>query len=661
MKKLTLIFLLIAAIAQAQVTGYVERNDCGSIVAPATNQITCKQITTASGRTAGQLYNYNGSSWELIGGTGSGTGGSQHQVDGVNLSNNATVNFQDSASADFTNPSLGNIQVIPVLQTGSGLQITSGLSLRRDCADTQVPKWNSGASTWDCAADATAGSPTWDTIGNPAGNQVLAMLARLTTWTWGNATGSGVNMFTLTDTASNSGTGYVISLSTAASSAAKPIRITAGGTANGVEMTTAGVLQPIGSGVIAAPFAGLTGTASLAQLPGTFSSKTFDNTNTFTLKDSTTTFQDDGDATKQMKFDLTGNTTGTSRTLTPPNADTHLLGGSHFAGTHIGRMERTGSGTYQVCRDRKDATASPGITDDSSANFCVGSTWQDTTNDTTWTAVDVTPSAAVWIQSGVAPTPSLAAVLGAGRTDTTAVSFATAIKFGGKAWYNDPTLGAIDTCDGPGGENDCDWVRNIATGKKLETQGNTSPLERLLADGTHTYLNAGKPRKSIWFGAGALSTDGTQCAAPAEVTPVASGPKVWSVLCANNSASVMMGSVRMPDSWDGGTVTFTHVYQQTAADTGALNGDIACQARSNGEAPSSTYGTAIAIDDAAVVGGGSNDMTTSAAVTCAGTGLAGGDMLYWKYILDATGTTTAVGTLHHLGFTMEYTVNSRSD
>jgi hypothetical protein len=92
-----------------------------------------------------------------------------------------------------------------------------------------------------------------------------------------------------------------------------------------------------------------------------------------------------------------------------------------------------------------------------------------------------------------------------------------------------------------------------------------------------------------------------------------------------------------------------------------MNGDIACQARSNGEAPSSTYGTAIAIDDAAVVGGGSNDMTTSAAVTCAGTGLAGGDMLYWKYILDATGTTTAVGTLHHLGFNMEYTVNSRSD
>ena len=66
------------------------------------------------------------------------------------------------------------------------------------------------------------------------------------------------------------------------------------------------------------------------------------------------------------------------------------------------------------------------------------------------------------------------------------------------------------------------------------------------------------------------------------------------------------------------------------------------------------------IDDAAVVGTGSNDMTTSAAVTCAGTGLAGGDMLYFRYTLS-TDTTTAVATLHHLGFNMEYSVLSLSD
>lgn len=41
---------------------------------------------------------------------GSGGGGSQHQIDGTNLTSNDPVNFQDTATIDFTNPSAGNIQ-----------------------------------------------------------------------------------------------------------------------------------------------------------------------------------------------------------------------------------------------------------------------------------------------------------------------------------------------------------------------------------------------------------------------------------------------------------------------------------------------------------------------------------------------------------------------
>jgi hypothetical protein len=174
-----------------------------------------------------------------------------------------------------------------------------------------------------------------------------------------------------------------------------------------------------------------------------------------------------------------------------------------------------------------------------------------------------------------------------------------------------------------------------------------------------TYNTSYRPLKSIFFGAGSLSTDGTQCAAPAEVT-INSGPKIWTIICTDNDASTIYGSVKMPDSWDGGTVTFEHVYLQTAADTSALNGDIAAQCRGNGEAPSSTWGTEVAIDDAGVTGSNQNDFTTSAAVTPAGT-CAASDMLYWRYQLDATGTTTAVATLHHIGFKMEYSVTSRSD
>ena len=95
-------------------------------------------------------------------------------------------------------------------------------------------------------------------------------------------------------------------------------------------------------------------------------------------------------------------------------------------------------------------------------------------------------------------------------------------------------------------------------------------------------------------------------------------------------------------------------YIQTAADTGVLNGDISCMCRGAGETVNSTWGTEVAIDDAAVTGSNANDITVSAAMTCNGT-CAGDDILYWRYQMDATGTTTAVATLHFIDWKMEYT------
>lgn len=265
------------------------------------------------------------------------------------------------------------------------------------------------------------------------------------------------------------------------------------------------------------------------------------------------------------------------------------------------------------------------------------------------------------------PTVTLDTAFDNGKTIDGANSLANAVRIGDGVTpvciYTDAGLGTqVRPC------TDANTRTLIATNFtwSLYDEEGALALETVDPDGASTlaiwsYPNAAyRPKKSVWFGAGSLSTDGTQCAAPAEVTPVASGPKLWSIICTDNDGSTIYGSVKMPDNWDAGTVTFTHVYQQTAADTAVLNGDIACQSRSNGEAPSSTYGTEVAIDDAAVVGSGSNDMTTSAAATCAGTTVAAGDMLYWRYQLDASGTTTAVATLHHLGFRMTYSETSRS-
>ena len=61
------------------------------------------------------------------------------------------------------------------------------------------------------------GSPGWSAIIDPVTNLSLAMAATTTSFVWGATTGSS-NLFSLADTTGNTGTGYVFSVNTAASS-----------------------------------------------------------------------------------------------------------------------------------------------------------------------------------------------------------------------------------------------------------------------------------------------------------------------------------------------------------------------------------------------------------------------------------------------------------
>lgn len=64
----------------------------------------------------------------------------------------------------------------------------------------------------------------------------------------------------------------------------------------------------------------------ISTVTGALTNKTIGNTNTITVKDANLTIQDDADTTKQAKFQASGITTATTRTLTIPDATTTLVG-----------------------------------------------------------------------------------------------------------------------------------------------------------------------------------------------------------------------------------------------------------------------------------------------------------------------------------------------
>lgn len=162
-----------------------------------------------------------------------------------------------------------------------------------------------------------------------------------------------------------------------------------------------------------------------------------------------------------------------------------------------------------------------------------------------------------------------------------------------------------------------------------------------------------RPRGYFFVPAGAFVGDGTNCPAAGSAVIINSGPKVVTMICGSGANGDMDFDVVMPMDWDGGTLIFEASYTQTAANTSAMNSDIKAQCRGAGETPSSTWGTAIAIDDAAVTGSSAEDKTASAAVTPAGT-CAAGDHLFARYTLDVTGTTTPEATLNFYGIGVYY-------
>ena len=128
---------------------------------------------------------------------------------------------------------------------------------------------DAGIAVTTCGTMACINSPLSALVSAATANTINnSSLAQ--TWNWALSGSSAVTGFTFGESTASTGSGAktLLDIQTAVGSSTIPVLITAQGTANGVEMTTAGLLKPIGTGGITAtgvPWSGLTApTASLS-------------------------------------------------------------------------------------------------------------------------------------------------------------------------------------------------------------------------------------------------------------------------------------------------------------------------------------------------------------------------------------------------------------
>jgi len=176
-----------------------------------------------------------------------------------------------------------------------------------------------------------------------------------------------------------------------------------------------------------------------------------------------------------------------------------------------------------------------------------------------------------------------------------------------------------------------------------------------------TYPTAAvRPVKSIVWMAAAMTADGTNCADPTEFT-MDSGPEMWGFSCGDSNSSIFYGSVIMPDAWDAGVVDFELTLFHVTTETITFAGDFGCKtAGDSQDFDGATWSASPVAADVGITTANDMEYGTAADVTCSGTAAAG-DILVWRYVVDATNFSTNAANAKVIAVKMEYAVDSRSD
>jgi hypothetical protein len=163
--------------------------------------------------------------------------------------------------------------------------------------------------------------------------------------------------------------------------------------------------------------------------------------------------------------------------------------------------------------------------------------------------------------------------------------------------------------------------------------------------------------RSMYWGAGAMEVDGTECGVPIARDLVTGGPKPLTIACNASDSGTISGHTVMPDSW--GTSTKTVVFEitlgQIAAATTVFDMDFEGQCVSSTESFVAFNGTGeqqatvtLTEDDDAL-------QAETSPVTLNGTSCAKGDVLFWQGAIDASGSHTATSAqVVIVGVKMEY-------